>query len=66
MKKTMNKRLELLQKSELEAAMSYIQKALDILNFEKSKLTELSKEGEDIALNLELIRIEIFNLICNK
>lgn len=63
---SMNKRLELLTKSELEAAMSHVQKALDILNFEKSRLTELSNEGEDLTLNLELVKIELFNLICKK
>jgi hypothetical protein len=62
----MDARLELLTKNELEAAMSHVQKALDILNFEKSSLTELNKEGEDTTLNLELIKIKLFNLICEK
>lgn len=62
----MDTRLELLTKSELEAAMSHVQKALDILNFEKLKLSELSNEGEDLALNLELIKIKLFAHISKK
>lgn len=62
----MNTRLESLTKSELEEAMLHVHKALDILNFEKLKLTELSNQGEDLILNLELVKIDLLNLISKK
>lgn len=45
---------------EMEQVMNHLSKAIDILNPERETLTNLSKDGYDEILNLELLSLTIF------
>ena len=52
------KNLSIEQLDELHTALG---KCVDILNPEELKLTELSMKGKDLALQLTMLMIEVFN-----
>lgn len=61
-----DKSLDNLNTEQLRELLTHIEKAVEILNPTKKTLLDMNQEGEEFMLTLSLMRVELFNRMCEE